>query len=407
MPKKRTKKRGNKEGTIRQRKDGLWEARITTAVTVDGKPKQRSFYGKTREEAAAKLNDALHKQTRGLLTEPSAISIEEYFESWLNGKRHIADKTRATYAHALGHVSSIIGGERLQKLSPIQIRHLYTALADKGLSPRTQRYSAMLLKSALKEAVALQLIARNPAEALKVKMPRVEKKAEAWNRDEAAAFMRAARGELVRERIGGAKAKGKQGAVVEASDPKPIQHYPIFYLMLALGLRRGEALGLRWRDIDFEEGVLSVRQALTVSANGKILIKEVKTPASRRSLYLPPDVLAVLREHQEKMTRLFGKLELVFVSEAGTPIAPRNLSRGFNEACAVAGVRRIRIQDLRHTYASLALQRGVPVEVVSERLGHASVGFTLDTYRHLYEVERREAALSLDDLFGGKARALN
>lgn len=404
---KRTKKRGNGEGTIRQRKDGRWEARITVSVTPDGKPKQRSFFGKTREEAAAKLNDALHKQARGLLTDPNTITVGVYLDTWLDSKRHLDSKTRSDYAGGLEHIKSVLGGIRLQRLKPVDIQSLHTALADMGLAPRSQRHDAMLLKSALKEAVALQLIVRNPAEALKVKLPRVKRKAEAFTKEEAAQFMRAARGELVRARSGGAKNKGKRSEVIEASDPKPSPYYPVFYLMLALGLRRGEVLGLRWQDVDLEEGVLKVRQALTMNGKGKARIKEVKTPASRRTLYLSHDVTAILREHREKMTVLFGELELVFVSAEGGFIDPDNLGRRFKTVCRLAGVRSLRLHDLRHTYASLALQRGVPVELVSERLGHTSVGFTLDTYRHLYDAERREAAVSLEDLFGGKVRVVN
>ncbi len=407
MSRKKTKKRGNGEGTIRHRKDGRWEARITVAVTVDGKPKQRSFFGRTREEAATKLNDALHKQSQGLLTEPNRITVGEYLDSWLDSKRHLDSKTLSDYASGLEHVKSVLGGKKLQRLKPVDVRSLHTALADRGLAPRSQRHDAMLLKAALKEAVALQLIARNPADALKVKLPRVERKAEAWTKEEAAQFMRAARGELIRARIGGPKNKGKQSKVIQASDPKPSQYYPVFYLMLALGLRRGEVLGLRWQDIDLEDGVLKVRQALTMGGKGKARIKEVKTPASRRSLYLPHDVIAALREHQEKMTALFGTLEPVFVSTEGTFINPDNLGRRFKTLCRLAAVHTIRLHDLRHTYASLALQHGVQVELVSERLGHTSVGFTLDTYRHLYDAERREAALSLEDLFGSKVRVVN
>lgn len=404
------KSRGNGEGTIRQRKDGKWEARITVATTVDGRAKQRSFYGKTRDDVANKLHDALHNKKHGLLTEPSAITVAAWHAHWLDGKRHISSKTRATYAHALGHVDSLIGAVRLQKVKPLQVRELYTALAEKGCAPRTQRYAAMLFKSALREAVELQVISRNPAEAVKVRMPRVEREADAWSREEAALFMRAAGGELVRERIGGAKAKGKTPKVREVppAQAEPSQYYPVFYLMLALGLRRGEVLGVRWKDVVLDEGVLRVRQSLAIDGDGKtLIIKEVKTPASRRSLYLSADVVMVLRQHREKMLELFGDTELVFISAAATPIQPRNLRRHFNILCDIAGVRQIRLHDLRHTYASLALQRRVPVEVVSERLGHASIGFTLDTYRHLYEAERREAAVSLADLFSNTPRAVN
>jgi integrase len=193
--------------------------------------------------------------------------------------------------------------------------------------------------------------------------------------------------------------------------------YPIFYLMLALGLRRGEVLGLSWDDVDFSEATLKVRQALTLPGDSDTpIIKAVKTPKSRRTLYLSRDVLTVLsvrRERQRAERAYLGETwtdnGLIFTTALGTPLHPRNLTRSFKRLTAAAGLREIRIHDLRHTYASLALQRGTPVEIVSERLGHSSVGFTLDTYRHLYEAERREAAVSLDDLLGipTQPRAVN
>lgn len=157
--------------------------------------------------------------------------------------------------------------------------------------------------------------------------------------------------------------------------------------------------------------MIRIRQALTVAGNGYTLhLKEVKTPNARRTLHVGRDVVRALkrrRERQEADRAVLGRLwpgtTLVFTTSLGTPVAPRNLTRSFRRLAVLAGLSVIRLHDLRHPYASLALQRGLLAEVISERLGHARVGFTLDTYRHLYEAERREAALELEDLLGEDA----
>jgi integrase len=385
------KRRGKNEGSIRQRKDGLWEGAITVGVTDKGNPKRRSVYGKTRAETAKKLNELLLKHQQGSLPALDRVTVAEYLARHLEGKTHLAQKTRSTYQQTINHLlSTPIGDVRLQNLRPANVRDCYTALSNRGLSPRSQRKAATFLCSALADAVHEEIITRNPAQAVKVKTGRVERKAEAWTREEVSSFLAVAKDDVL---------------------------YPIFYLMLALGLRRGEVLGLSWDDVDFSEATLKVRQALTLPGDSDTpIIKAVKTPKSRRTLYLSRDVLTVLsvrRERQRAERAYLGETwtdnGLIFTTALGTPLHPRNLTRSFKRLTAAAGLREIRIHDLRHTYASLALQRGTPVEIVSERLGHSSVGFTLDTYRHLYEAERREAAVSLDDLLGIRTqpRAVN
>lgn len=179
--------------------------------------------------------------------------------------------------------------------------------------------------------------------------------------------------------------------------------------MLACGLRRGEALGLCWRDLDLEGEApqLHVRQALTVTSGGGLRLGEVKTPASRRTVYLPQDVVRVLREHRERQRALFGDNLLMFVSAVGTPVHHSNLRRAFLSLCDVTGVRRVSLHDLRRTYASLALARHVPVKLASPRMGHATPGSTLNVDRQLYDPEQREAALSLDDLLAGRGYSPN
>jgi len=283
-----------------------------------------------------------------------------------------------------------IGGVRLQSLRPANVRDCYTELSKSGLAPHSQRKAVSLLTSALTEALQEEVISRNPALGIKVKTERVERKAEAWSEEEVATFLAAAKDDVL---------------------------YPLFYLMLALGLRRGEAMGLRWDDVNLEEGTVKIRQALTMPGDSDMpVVKAVKTPKSRRTLYLSADVVTLLRQRKKRQLAdeaLLGSAwhesNLVFTTSLGTLLHPRNLTRSFKRLLKGASLKEIRVHDLRHTCASLALQRGTPIELVSERLGHSSVGFTLDTYRHLYKAERREAAISLVDLLGAapQPRAVN
>ena len=411
-------KRHNSEGSVRQRKDGRWEARITVGINPDGTARRRSIYAATKDEARDKMHAALVAHREGTLAEPSRYTVAGWLDEWLRGKTHITESTRATYRHVFRYINEVIGNRRLQKLRPADVRELYTKLADtvvfadrgkpnpRKLSHRSQRYAAMALKAALREAVQLEIIVRNPAEAIKVGSPRVREKAQAWDINEVQQFLSAARGELRLRPTGGRRAKGRtpelEKVPPDKAEPDPL--YPAFYIMLTLGLRRGEALGLHWSDIDLDQGKVRIRRSLTVSGS-KCVVKEVKTPRSRRTLHLSHDAQQVLREHRKRqgevrafMGKAWQEQGFVFTTCYGTPVGPRNLSRTFHRLIKLAGVRPIRIHDLRHTSATLDLRRQTPVEVVSERLGHSSVGFTLDTYRHLSEAERREAALSLTDL---------
>lgn len=380
------RRRGKNEGSIRQRKDGLWEGALTVGLTEKGNPKRRSVYGKTRAECAKKLNHLLTQQHSGLLAEPSKMTVANCVERWVKNKTNIDDGTRDKYRYEVKALMAKIGHLKLQDLRTLHVRDAYTAL--QSLSVRAQRKAALHLRAALREAFHDGAIGKNFAEGVKVSAPRVEKVAQVWNTEEVSSFLKAAE-----------------------NDPL----YSLFYVMLTLGLRRGEALGLSWKHVNFTQGSVSIRQSLVANVkDGSVKLKEVKTPSSRRTLYLPQDVLTLLKVHrtrQDERKRELGEAwtdsGLVFTTSIGTPYHPRNALRSLRRLCDDAGVTTLRLHDLRHTYASLALQRGTPVELVSERLGHARVDITLNTYRHLYDAERQSAALSLSDLLGSQPRSVN
>ena len=387
----KSKRRGNGEGCIRKRDDGLYEARITLGKVGPGKYKQRSVYGKTRAEVAQKLAEMLDQNHKGILYEPSKITVAQCVERAIANRVNIAESSRYKLRCESKALMEQIGDLRLQELRAHHVRDAYTELANQGRSLRAQQKAATHLRGALREAVHEEIVVRNVAEGVKVSAPRVEeddKVAYAWKPSEVATFL-------------------------EASQDDPL--YPVCYLMLTLGLRRGEALGLPWSAVNLENAVLNVKQALSLTGKGnKAEIRAVKTPSSRRELLLSSDVVTLLRvqkEKQDEMRRFLGDdwvdTGLVFNTSLGTPIHPRNALRSFKRLIKSLDVTPIRLHDLRHTFATLALHRKIPVEVVSKTLGHARVDITLNVYRHLYDFERRAAALSLTELLSGQSRDLN
>jgi integrase len=177
-------------------------------------------------------------------------------------------------------------------------------------------------------------------------------------------------------------------------------YYAAFHLSATTGLRRGELLGLRWCDLDLENALLQVLQTVIV-VNGEVLIETPKSPSSRRRVDLDARTVEVLRQHERAVTAGGGGASppdltrgsgLVFSRAGGEPLHPTLFSYRFQRQVELAGLRRIRLHDLRHTHATHALQAGVHPKVVSERLGHSSITITLDTYSHVLPSMQREAA---------------
>ena len=213
-------------------------------------------------------------------------------------------------------------------------------------------------------------MARNPVEAVDVHKE-VRKELTLWTPQEAARFLDTAKAHRL---------------------------YALFYLGMATGLRRGELLGLRWDDI--KGNVLHVKRAL-VKAKGKLELSTPKTAKGTRRVSLSPDVLVMLLQHRQLQDaeRLpsWPDNGLVFVSETGTPLNPDNLTRLRKQLMKAANVPEVRLHDLRHLHASMAIKSGVDPKVLADRLGHARASFTLDVYTHLFEEQRVNAAVSLLD----------
>ncbi|MGH9000169.1 MAG: tyrosine-type recombinase/integrase, partial [Acidimicrobiia bacterium] len=273
------------------------------------------------------------------------------------------------YRTHLGYLIDQLGTVKLADLGPGHVAACQTALLAR-LSPTTVRGVMVTLRQALKTAVAWRRLPWNPA--AEVTMPQVlPSPMHPWTTEELRAFLAAAEGD---------------------------RFYPIFVLLVSTGMRRGEVLGLRWADVDLDAGRLAVRHTIG-RVGGKVLAGEPKTAKSKRSIALDPATVAVVRRHriaqlEERLAwvGLYRDQDLVFAGEDGAPINPEYVGRALRRIAGKAGVRPVRTHDLRHGWATAALEAGVHPKVVSDRLGHSKVSVTLDVYSHVAQAVEEEAA---------------
>jgi integrase len=275
------------------------------------------------------------------------------------------------------HIKPVLGRIKLKALTPAHVRGLYREKLDDGLAPRTVQYIHVTLHKALKDAVMDGLIPRNVTDA--VRAPRGKgKEINALSPDQARAFLEAA---------------NEVGDRFEA----------LYVLATTAGLREGEMLGLKWEDLDFDAGTLSVRRTLSEARCGRFF--EAPKNGKGRSIQLTRQAVEALRSHRkrqnEERLRLGGLWEdrsLVFPAQVGTPMNAKNLTvRSFKPLLERAGLpHSVRIHDLRHTCATLLLGRGVHPKIVQELLGHATIAITLDTYSHVLPNMQGEAVSAME-----------
>lgn len=267
----------------------------------------------------------------------------------------------------------------MQRITPAQIQACYSAMLADGKGPRTVQLAHLRLQQALALAVQWNILARNPCDL--VKPPRNQRKElRTWSIIEVQSFLSAAQDDA---------------------------YAPLWMIALTTGLRRGELLGLRWKDINLVRGTLTVQQTVSL-LNDAPIIQQPKTTASRRTLRLPPQCLTALQAHKDRRVLLcrqsgqtWDEEALVFASATDTVIHPRNLVRNFDLIVKKAGVPRIRFHDLRHTYATLSLSGGADIKTVSALLGHSSIQVTGDVYAHVTpEMDDRATAAIERAVFG-------
>jgi integrase len=355
------KRRGNNEGTIYQRPDGVWCAQ----VTIQGK--RKSIYGKTRALVQRKLRTALANAEQGIMPSPERLTVEAFLERWLADDVIRLDQyTVKNYTiYVRQHIIPEIGRIRLGQLKAAHVQGLYTALGKKGLAPKSIRNAHGVLRAALERAIRWDLVPRNVA-ALATPPKATPAEFRVLTVEEARQLGRVAQGN---------------------------RWAPMLMLALTTGLRQGELLGLKWGDIDTAAGVLQVRRQYERDGS-------FSTPkaSSQRRLDLAPAELRALeiqRESQDRDRERWGaayvEQDLVFATHQGRPLIHRNVFREFKILLRKADLPSIRFHDMRHTNASLMLGQGVHPKVVQARLAHSQVAITLNLDSHVLPGLGREA----------------
>jgi len=378
-------------GQIIKRGDKIWLVRIYMGCDANGK---RRYLNKTikgtKKDADTYLSKTVTAISTGTFVEPSPLTVKDYLDKWLQtaARPRVAERTFDSYSELISrYVTEDSGSRKLSDLRPLHIQKLYAEMQERGLSARTVRYFHAVLSSALKQAVRWGMLLRNPAEL--VNLPRqVRKEMHALSPKEAAEFLKAA-------------AQDRWGF--------------LFTFALATGMRPEEYLGLQWKDLDLDKGIVTVRRALVWRATGGgWYFGEPKTARSRRSIPLPASTLRSLKDHKRiqaeerlKAGACYQQHDLVFATPEGSPLMPRNLKRRhFRAILKTAKLPDdFRLYDLRHSCATLLLAAGENPKVVSERLGHATITLTLDVYSHVLPTMQQAAAEKLESLLYGKKKA--
>lgn len=365
-------RRGRGEGTIRFRSsDGRWEASVTLGT------QRKSFYGKTRREVTEKLRAAQRDYEQHQFVGDERQTVAQYLASWLETKRPgLAVSTWEGYESKVRvHINPVIGKVRLAHLTAQQVQQVMTSCVSSGLASKSADAVYGVLHQALQAAERLGLVARNVAD--RVPRPRrVRREMHPLSREETNRFLAAARGDYLE---------------------------PFFRLALSTGMRRGELLALKWRDIDLNTKRLSVVASMNW-VRGEAVYSRPKTQRSRRQVALAPEMVEVLRahRHEQRALRLRAgpawqgeRYDAVFSDELGAPLHPRRLTYQFKRLLRVADLPMIRVHDLRHTCATLLLASRVHPKIVSELLGHSTVAITLDLYSHVLPDMQDEAARAM------------
>lgn len=377
------KRRANHEGSIYQRtSDGRWIGAIRMGRGPDGRPRRKYVSAKSRGQVAAKLKVLQRQIDDGHVPSEGHITLSTLFERWFDDvMRHQvgASTLRNDVSIARIHIVPTLGNKKLLELTVNDVDHLLSLKRDSGLAPSTVRRIRIALAQCLNQAIRWGLLFRNVAT-----LSRPPRTVRAEGRTFSPAQARHFLDALERHR-----------------------REALFTLMLTTGLRRGEALGLMWSDLDRDAGVIRITRQLQ-REGGTLVTSDTKTFRSRRAVNLPERLMLTLLEHEQNQHRdrerrgpRWVDTGFIFTTSKGTPIDPRNVYREFRAVCDGAGLGPWHPHELRHSAASLMLAQGVKLHVVSQVLGHSSIRMTSDVYGHLLEPDRREAATAMGALLWG------
>jgi integrase len=374
-------------GTVRQRKSGRWAYGLTLPGRdpATGKRRQITKGGfRTRKECQAELNKVLDQINERTYARPTRLTVVAYLEDWLAGCE-VRPTTLARYRSIVNaHLVPGLGHLKLVELAPADLKRLYAALRDRGAATKTITHVHSVIHKALQDAWDLDLLSRNVADRVRPPKAKTAKQLgedlACWSPAQLRAFLTHVR----QDRL-----------------------YPAWRLAAQSGMRRGELVGLRWSDVDLEAGTVRVA-ATRVMVGYTVQVSDPKTEKGRRTFALDPETAAALRAW--RLTQAQERLRVgpgyedsgyCFTNPDGSPIHPQRFSDWFQQHCRRAGLPRIRLHDVRHSYATAGLAAGVPLKVMSARLGHANTAITADLYQHVLPAMDEAAALQVAAVIDG------
>ena len=360
-----TKRRVRGGGSVYRRKDGRCMGEY-----VDANGRKRYVSGKTKLEVKAKLRKLLEDRDKGIAFDSEGLTVERYMNRWLESIHDkVAPGTFKPYeAITRLHIKTTVGSTKLDRLNAMQLEKLYRQKLDAGLSARRVRYTHVTNRKALKDAVRLQLLPRNVADAAIPPRP-VNTEIEPLTQDQMKVLLEAARGDKL-----------------EA----------LYVLAITTGMRQGELLGLQWKEVNLDAGTLLVNRSVYEG-----VISPPKMSAGRRTIRLSKLAVSALRRHRVS-TAKHRFSEWVFPNSRGATIGHQNLhNRSWKPLLKRVGLpHSTRFHDLRHSCISLLLSQGVSVKVVSEMAGHADVSITLSVYGHVLPDMQSSAADGMGEALG-------
>ena len=379
-------RRGPNEGSIYQREsDGKWVGVLSLGFDSNGKRQRKTFYADTQRDVRVQLEKAKVDVENGLPIATEHVTVGQFLARWISdveaAGRWAPSTLQRHKTQVTAHLIPGLGRHQLEKLTPQHVQTFLNEKSEGGLSPRSVVYLRHLLRQALTQAERWGMVPRNVAKL--VDPPRMTR----------------AEGQPL------SPAEARRLLAVMASD----RLSALYTVAVSVGLRQGEALGLRWADVDLDDGSLRVRSTLQ-HIDGEYQFRPPKTEKSRRTVALPQVAVRALRKHRSDQLadRLRASTEwedwdLVFATPAGRSLHGPTVTRRFQSTLKKAGFRRLRFHDLRHGAATLLLAQGVDLKGIQETLGHSTIATTADIYAHMQPELRREVADRMDDALSAES----
>ncbi|MFO1045992.1 MAG: site-specific integrase [Planctomycetaceae bacterium] len=369
-------RRGKGEGSICQRANGLWMARIGVGRDATGKRLTKTFYGKTKKEVADKLTGEASALLTGTSVTSGKMTVADLLTKWYeeSAKPNTSPGTAAEYKRIVdSHIVPKIGSVKLSALRPLHIQTMLSALEKDGKGARTRQYCYVTLHRAFVIAMRWQLLSRNPCDG--VDPPKVTKRRVTPLTPEQA----------------------KNLLAISQTN----RFHAVYVLALTTGMRQGELFGLQWDDINLKDGILQVRHSLE-NVNNKLRLKEPKSESGKRQIALPEMAVKALWDHKAKQLAegLAGCPHVFPDSDGGLLRRSNFLKWSWFKIRIAAKLEGVHFHDLRHSCASLMLADGVQMKAIQAILGHSTISMTMDTYAHLMPDSQRIAASTFDRLLG-------